>query len=127
MSGFPGTRTKLGAGIAAIAAAAAIGLIGPPVAAGASPDTCNSGNYWAWLQGSTFKLYLCGVGTRNLSGSDLYSELHEGNRSNRIWLHQHPDGSGWADCFRAANTTWSLNRQQMNPGNVQISSNTTPC
>ena len=126
MSRFPGMRTKLAAGIAAIAAAAGTGLMGPPAAAVASPDSCNSGNAWAWLK-SSFTLDLCGVGTTNLSGSDLYSKLHEGNHSNRIWLHQHPDGSGWADCFRAPNTTWSLNMLQMNPGNVQISSNTAPC
>lgn len=114
--------------MAAMTAVAAIGLGAQPAIAEASAQSsCGASNYWAYLQGSTFKLYLCGVGTTNLSGPDLYTELVISNHSNRIWLHQNPDNSGWADCFQGANKQIALSGRNLNPGNVQISSNTSFC
>jgi hypothetical protein len=127
---FSGVRAKRSIRTAALVTVAAIGVVAGPVTAGAtvSPATCNASNYWAYLQGSTFKLYLCGVGTTNLSGPDLYTRLVISNHSNRIWLHQNPDGiGGWAACFRAPNTQFGIIPMDQNPGNVQISSNTAAC
>jgi len=48
---------------------------------------------------------------------------------NRVWLHQHADGSGWGDCFETQNppSTFGLSGRDRNPGNLQIALNTAPC
>lgn len=48
---------------------------------------------------------------------------------NRVWFHQNPDGSGWADCFSTSNPprSFTLSGRDRTPGNLQISSNTAPC
>ena len=48
---------------------------------------------------------------------------------NRVWLHQHADGSGWADCFETQTPahTFTLSGRDQQAGNLQISSNTARC
>jgi hypothetical protein len=86
---------------------------------------CGATNYWVRLQDG-FNLYLCSVTTKDLSGGTIYSKLYS-HVNNRIWLHQNPDGSGWAQCFQGNGTTWGLSGVSTNPGNIQVSSNTAPC
>lgn len=44
----------------------------------------------------------------------------------RVWLHQNADGSGWADCFPHG-MVFALSGRDRNPGNVQLSSNSSYC
>ncbi|HET7014380.1 MAG TPA: hypothetical protein VFI65_10745 [Streptosporangiaceae bacterium] len=117
-----------------MAAVAALGIAGQPIVAQASAtSTCGQANFWAELIGGTVKVYVCGVTTRNLGGPDLYSTLII-RVPNRIWLHQTVSGStGWADCDEQSGASMSgpvtvgLSGRDMNPGNLQISSNTAFC
>lgn len=121
-------RAKTGVRMAVLATTAMLSLtVSPALAAPRAPQTCDASNYWAYLQGSDFKLYLCGVGTTNLSGPDQYTRVVFSNHSNRIWLHQHPDGTGWADCYEGPNTEFAIQTLHNNPGNVQVSSNLAHC
>ena len=128
MSRFSGSMTKYRAGLAALAAVAAISVTAQPATAGASvsSDSCTGTTYWARLTGEA-TIYVCGVSTRRLGGSDIYTLLSISNHRNRVWLHQHPDGSGWAICFEGPDRTFSLNGSDENPGNIQIVSNTAAC
>ncbi len=48
------------------------------------------------------------------------------NAAFRVWLHQNPDGSGWADCFNAG--IWYIGgSRDTTPGNIQFTDNTSPC
>jgi hypothetical protein len=53
--------------------------------------------------------------------------------SNRVWLHQNANNSGWADCFRdpfypSSGASWKLTgSRDATPGNIQVSSNTATC
>jgi hypothetical protein len=46
----------------------------------------------------------------------------------RIWFHQNPDGTGWAECANPAifNYIWGNSRDQ-HPGNIQLTTNSSPC
>jgi len=46
--------------------------------------------------------------------------------SNRVWLHQNENGSGWADCFTGGGDYLVFGRDQT-PGNIFVSANTAPC
>ena len=46
--------------------------------------------------------------------------------SNRVWLHQNENGSGWADCFTGGFDYAVFGRDQT-PGNIFVSANTAPC
>ena len=52
---------------------------------------------------------------------------------NRVWLHQHLNGSGWADCFRDpfypnSGAAWNVaGSRDANPGNILVSLNTATC
>jgi hypothetical protein len=105
-------------------------LTAPPAAASVTariaPASCGSGNFWVSLLDARFTLYLCSVTTRSLAGNDLYTVMNIHVR-NRIWLHQNPDNSGWADCFEGKCAEIGLEHRDQNPGNIQVSSNTAPC
>ncbi|HEY7144948.1 MAG TPA: hypothetical protein VH637_11920 [Streptosporangiaceae bacterium] len=133
MSRLPAVVRRSAIAAAGLAAAATLGvtaLSGPAASAGeaarVAPDACGAGNYWVRLQDG-FNVYLCSVTTKNLSGNTLYQTLYIGNRNNRVWLHQHADGSGWADCFHGQGLRAGLNGHDQNPGNIQVVSNTSPC
>jgi len=55
-----------------------------------------------------------------------YMVLHS---TNRVWLHQNLDSSGWADCFHTSSppTRRDLHGRDTDPGNIQVSSNTAAC
>lgn len=44
----------------------------------------------------------------------------------RVWLHEYPDGSGWADCFDWGNM-YVLAGRDLFPGNLQVTTNSEPC
>jgi hypothetical protein len=46
---------------------------------------------------------------------------------NRVWFHQNSDGTGWADCKQAHDASIPINGRDQDPGNIQMSSNTSPC
>jgi hypothetical protein len=45
----------------------------------------------------------------------------------RIWLHADVDGAGWSACFYSKDNDITIPQQYDNPGNVQVSANTSPC
>jgi hypothetical protein len=49
---------------------------------------------------------------------------HSGDR---VWMHQNGNGSGWADCFTSGNVYYVAGTRDQNPGNVQVSTNTSAC
>ena len=135
MSRFSGTRTRNSVKMVAMAAVAALGIVGGPIVTQASAATsCGASNFSARLQGGSVTVYVCGVTTRNLGGSDLYSTLTI-RTPDRIWLHQTVSGAtGWADCIEESDATGpssqvtvALTGRDTNPGNLQISSNTAFC
>jgi hypothetical protein len=135
MSRFSETRAGNSAKMAAMAAVAVFGIVGGPIVTQASAATvCGASNFSARLQGGTVTVYVCGITTRNLGGSDLYSTLTI-RTPDRIWLHQTVSGTGgWADCTEqpgatgpSSQVTVALTGRDTNPGNLQISNNTTFC
>jgi len=72
---------------------------------------------------------LCFQGTY-LDGGRPYrwpvTELDLRAFSNRVWLHQNENGSGWADCFTGGGDYLVFGRDQT-PGNIFVSANTAPC
>lgn len=48
------------------------------------------------------------------------------NTGFRVWFHQNTNGSGWADCFDHGNA-FELTGRDQNPGNIQITTNSTEC
>ena len=135
MSRLSGSRTRNSAKMAVMAAVAAFGIVGGPIVAQASaaPAACGASNFSARLQGGSVTVYVCGVTTRGLGGSDLYSTLTI-RTTDRIWLHETVSGAtGWADCTEQSDAnqshevTLSLSGRDTNPGNIQISSNTAFC
>jgi hypothetical protein len=133
MSRFSGVIRKSSIAVATLTVLAAMAgpvLTAPPAAASVTarvaPASCGSGNFWVSLEDGTFTLYLCSVTTKSLAGSDLYSILNIHVR-NRVWLHQNPNNSGWADCFETKGGEWGLHGRDTNPGNIQVVSNTAPC
>jgi hypothetical protein len=44
----------------------------------------------------------------------------------RVWLHQNPNGSGWADCF-SNNNVYFLSGRDASPGNLQVTTNPAAC
>lgn len=45
----------------------------------------------------------------------------------RVYLHQNANGSGWADCFDTNNVYDIIGTRDANPGNVQVTTNSSPC
>jgi len=118
----------------ALAAAAIVVVTTVGLAAPASADAslrprveiCTPSNAWVSLgraDGSGW--VFCAVGVYDVAGTGPFTEMSS-VVLNRIWLHQNPDGSGWADCFRGR-LSWPLRGRDQNPGNLQISSNTKAC
>lgn len=121
---------------------AALGIVGFADAgtASASADqtaaapavNCPAGSgAWVGLHNANAVDCISGVGTltRNqiiISEPFTSMTIHV---HNRVWFHQNPDGSGWADCFSTSNPprSFTLSGRDRTPGNIQISSNTAPC
>ena len=129
MSRFSKITAKSSVALAALATVTAVGVTAQSAAASprVSPDACGAHSFWAELEGGQATAYVCGVSTKNLSGPDIYTGLTISDHANRIWLHQYPDGRGWAHCFEGRDTSRGISGVDRNPGNIQISSNTAPC
>ena len=99
----------------------------PPEATTAS---CNSTNWNVALLGYYYYIYICG-GPGTITGIKQFGPYFALATvvSNRIWLHQNADNSGWADCFESrADASWTIsNTRDSSPGNLQVSANTAPC
>ena len=110
----------------------AVALAGLAVPASASTSghparrSCTPSNAWVSIMnvGSSGWIF-CSVGTKVVAGTGPFVEMSS-IVFNRIWLHQNPNGSGWADCFEGR-LSWPLHGRDQNPGNVQVSANTNPC
>jgi hypothetical protein len=46
--------------------------------------------------------------------------------SNRVWLHQNADGTGWSVCLTGG-YDWDIYNSAQDPGNIQVSENTAAC
>lgn len=46
---------------------------------------------------------------------------------NQVWMHQNPNGSGWADCFTPNNSYDVSSTRDDNPGNIQVTTNPANC
>jgi hypothetical protein len=95
-----------------------------------TPDAaCNSTNWDAALLGDKYYIYICGVGI--ITGIKQYGPYFGLDTvvTNRIWLHENSDNSGWADCFESKKySSWTLRgTRDASPGNLQISANTLAC
>lgn len=105
-------------------------------AAGAGPDsagphsTCNPSNAWAVLTGSegNWAAICGGPDVFNVAPYRPFTELTI-RVKNRVWLHQTYPLQGWADCFSVSNPpkTFILGGRDQNPGDMQVSANTSPC
>jgi hypothetical protein len=95
-------------------------------AASAATGQCAQNSGFAWLGGSEPHC-LQATGTYTFSGSqDSFSYLVN-NTGFRVWFHQDANGSGWADCFNHGNAYGIANGRDANPGNVQVTNNSSPC
>jgi hypothetical protein len=113
-----------------------------------SPETCSSGQPkldYEWLNavGTTQNYYwsnVCGEGTwtwidsQNGHSYYLWALRMPTSPSHRIWLHQNADGSGLSACFYSTgNDIYMTNYYSQyglwidQPGNIQVSANTSPC
>ena len=46
----------------------------------------------------------------------------------RVWFHEYADNAGWADCYAGgAVAAFSIVGRDQAPGNIQLTSNLTPC
>ncbi len=45
----------------------------------------------------------------------------------RVWLHQNPDGSGWADCFTSGSAYYLAGTRDASPGDLFVSTNSSAC
>jgi hypothetical protein len=90
---------------------------------------CNSSNWDVALLGDSYYIYICGQGT--ITGIKQYGPYFGLDTvvTNRIWLHENPDNSGWADCFESPNySSWTLTgTRDASPGNLQVAANTAAC
>lgn len=125
------TRRFRGIVISVAAVATLVVSLGGAGAVAASakekPASCGPSNSIVHLQGPGGRnLYICAVITVDTVGLGPFN-LIEKTTHNRVWLHQHADGSGWGDCFWADNVDTPLSGRDQNPGNVQVSSNTASC
>jgi hypothetical protein len=127
-NGAPRRYRRIAISAAAVATLTAGLSVAGTAAASASqtPARCGPSNATVHLGGASRNLYICGVGTLNTTGSGPYTLL-EKSTHNRVWLHQHANGTGWADCFWADDVDIVLRGRDQNPGNVQVSSNTASC
>lgn len=134
--------TPITVGVAAIGTAASLMLTVVPAQAVSSlpapEQTCSSGQpkldyEYLDLQDTFVDAWsnVCGTGTWTWN-SNIYLETLRMPTSpyHRIWLHENPDGTGQSVCLYSQDNDvmppeavgWSDI-----PGNVQVSSNTTPC
>lgn len=84
---------------------------------------CSSG-VWVDLTGPSNEHCMYGVGT-----DTTVTNWFTGMRSyvpNRIWFHQYPNGTGWADCYEGIRS-WTISGRDQYPGNVFVSGNTAGC
>jgi hypothetical protein len=86
---------------------------------------CGPSNAWVAMLGEHSDVYICAVTTVSTAGLGPYTDITS-TVSNRIWLHQNANNSGWANCFRGP-AEWLLSGENQNPGNIQVSSNTAAC
>jgi hypothetical protein len=117
------------AGTATANAASSSGNVGITNASHATSGavaSCNSSNAWVGVVGTNYDFWICGVATANTAGHGPFYEL-DINVKNRVWFHQNSNGSGWADCFSGQYTSRPLTGRDKNPGNVQVTSNTSAC
>jgi hypothetical protein len=126
-----GTALVLGKVAATSTASYSIVPVGAATPATVAPDACTSSNAHVILWGTRYDVFICVVGTVNTAGKGPFYEL-DSNVTNRIWLHQNANNSGWADCFRDVYGTggeyWTLTGyRDAYPGNIQASANTAVC
>jgi hypothetical protein len=93
-----------------------------------SANVCGNSNFKVRLAGTFFNVYVCAVGLYDITGLGPFQHMRD-TVTNRVWLHQTFPAQGWGDCFRTGNppVTFDLDGRDSNPGDVQLSSNTSPC
>ena len=85
-----------------------------------------SGTTYAALLGNRANVYVCAVpATVPTAGFGPFQILSV-NTNHRVWLHQNPNGSGWADCWHGS-ADYPLHGRDQNPGNIQVVTNTAAC
>jgi hypothetical protein len=125
------SRSRRAVGMIGLLAAAVVTAASATGAAGAltaQASGCGQTDYLVAASRATGDAFFCGIGTHNTEHDGPFYSL--GDRgSNRIWLHQHPNGKGWADCFQhsGGEHTFTLTGRDTTPGNIQVSANTSPC
>ena len=114
------------ASAALLAASLAGGPRTTPVLADASG--CGLSHYEVVAHTATTDSYFCFTETVNTQGQGPFLYLRT-NVSDRIWLHQHADWSGWNDCFEHAGGvfTFQLSGRDTTPGSIQLTANASPC
>ncbi len=88
-------------------------------------DQCSVNGPFAWIQPYGAPYCFQGGGTYNTQGLDVH--VLTNGWGFRVWMHQHVDGSGWADCFDNNNAYDVRGTRDEYPGNVQLTGNTSPC
>jgi len=99
-----------------------------PIGVG-SDNNCTPSNGWAVLTGTGGNwAAVCGVFVLDVAGFGPFTKLTIRVR-NRVWLHQTFPARGWADCFSVGSPprTFNLSGRDQNPGDMQVSANTSPC
>jgi hypothetical protein len=143
--------SAIASGIAVIGAAVTLVLTTVPAQAASSipgsSQTCSPGQpkldyEWFLYNSSGNYTYtwsnVCGTGTWQWTvytgAGALYALRMPTSPYHRIWLHQNPDGSGLSACFYSTNDDIYIAGYELqygdwigNPGNVQVSSNTSSC
>ena len=132
-------RVRLSLLVVSVAVLGIVGFAGAGPAFAAAEQTdispavnCPVGSgAWVGLHNANHVDCITGIGTLT-RGEIIISEPFTSmtiHVRNRVWFHQNPDGSGWADCFSTSSPprSFTLSGRDRTPGNIQISSNTAPC
>jgi hypothetical protein len=93
-----------------------------PLANGPGTAECGNGNTsaFAYAYGWIDQCLLPGSGPVDWANGSLHYLANSSGL--RVWFHQNPDGSGWAECY--SNNNWyvySGGGPPQEPGNMQIS------
>lgn len=91
-------------------------------------ELCNPQEVWVLVTGSSSLLCVWGDTTNWNATNGLPAEQLEliNDTGVRVWLHQNPDGSGWADCFNWG-AMFVLGGRDISAGNLYISNNQALC